>query len=89
MDHNNISVEGLVYLATRMRPFIFLQNDPISLAKLTSQIEREHPGFRGKFKPFRKEFHQWLNTPIVATMTLGQVPPELQTDTPQVLVLQP
>src|SRR5437868_2468145 len=48
LDHKNVPVSDLVYVATLMRPIIYLQDDPISLCKLTGRIEHEHPGFRGK-----------------------------------------
>jgi len=88
MDHNNVPVSDLVYIATLMRPIIFLRNDPISLVKLTERIEREHPAFLGKFDPLRKSFDTWLKTPIVERRTLGDVPAELRSETPQMMVMQ-
>lgn len=82
LDHKNVPVADLVYVATLMRPIVYLRDDSISLAKLTGRIEREHPGFRGKLKPLRTGFEQWLATPIVQTWTIGEVPVEQQSNVP-------
>lgn len=77
LDYNNIPVQDLVYLATAMRPIVYLESEPIYFSRLTSQIEREHAAFRGKLKPYRQAFKSWLTTPIVRTLTLGEIPQHL------------
>lgn len=88
MDHDNVPVSDLVYVATLMRPIVYLRDDPISLAKLTGLIEREHAGFRGKLKRFRQAFEAWLKTPILTSWTLGDVPSALRSDRPTIVFMQ-
>ncbi len=83
-SYENIPQPDLIYLATLMRPVIFL-NDPVNVLKLTSRVEAEHAAFRGKFQDLRKAFADWLRTPIVTTWTIGCAPPQLQSDEPQIM----
>lgn len=59
IEPSTMPEEALIYLATKMRPIIFLDQDPISLSKLTSTIEREHPAIRGTLKPLRSSLETW------------------------------
>lgn len=65
------------YLATLLRPIIFLENDSISVGRFTGLLEREHPPLRGSLKPFRKSFREWrdnVNFSMERTMVLGAPP---------------
>lgn len=65
-------------MAVRMRPIVFLENDPVSIKNLTAQIEREHPVLRGQLKAARTGLVAWKRHAFVYSGNLGGLPGELQ-----------
>ena len=66
-------------LAARMRPIIFLENDHVSIPRLTARIEREHVLLRdqGKLKQARKDLAAWKRRGFVYKGNLDRVPSPL------------
>jgi hypothetical protein len=67
-------------MAVRMRPIIFLEDDPVSIKNLTSQIEREHQSLRGQLKDARTGLAAWKRHPFVYAGNLGGLPRSLGPD---------
>lgn len=65
-------------MAVRMRPIIFLEDDPISVKNLTSQIEREHILLRGQLKSARSGFAAWKRHPFVYAGNLSGTPRSME-----------
>jgi hypothetical protein len=61
-------------IAVRMRPIIFLEDDPVSVRKLTSQIEREHVPLRGRLKDARRGIDNWKRHAFVYAGNVGRPP---------------
>jgi hypothetical protein len=70
-DHNNLPKESWAYVASVLRPVIFLTNDMISIPILTSEIEREHLALRGALKPLRADLERWRKHLYVGHEVLG------------------
>ncbi|MEI3867306.1 hypothetical protein V6S02_09470 [Microbacterium sp. CCNWLW134] len=64
-------------MAARMRPIIFLEDDPVSLSKLTAQIEREHVALRGRLKQARQRLSAWKRHAFVYLGNFEVAPPGL------------
>lgn len=60
-------------MAIRMRPIIFLEDDPVSIKNLTAQIEREHQPLRGQLKGARTGLANWKRHAFVYAGNLGGV----------------
>lgn len=72
LDHRNIAHEALVYLATEMRPIIFLeQKEDTHIVALSERIEEEHPYVRGNLQPLRDDYDKWKETLIIGLKVLG------------------
>lgn len=65
-------------MAVRMRPIIFLEEDPVSVNRLTAQIEREHPTLRGRLKQARRGLADWKRHAFVYAGNLGGWPGPLR-----------
>lgn len=58
-------------MAVRMRPIVFLEDDPVSIKNLTTQIEREHEPLRGRLKDARTGLAAWKRHAFVYAGNLG------------------
>lgn len=58
-------------MAVRMRPIIFTEQDPVSIPRLTSQIEAEHLELRGRLKEARTRLAAWKKHAFVYAGNLG------------------
>ncbi|HET6167791.1 MAG TPA: hypothetical protein VFE07_13255 [Marmoricola sp.] len=81
---NNLPEEEWLYLALKMRPIIFLDDDPISIKNLTTQIEREHVPLRGRLKDARSGLAAWRKHAFVYAVKVGEVGVPMPSGQPQV-----
>lgn len=72
-DSQVLSDDDWLAMAVRMRPIIFLEDDPVSIKNLTTQIEREHPALRGQLKQARKGLAAWKRHAFVYAGNLGGI----------------
>lgn len=72
-DLANLDESSWAYLATLMRPVVFLQEDSTSIESVTVAIEREHPSVRGgSLKGLRRGLSAWHKQVHVALLPMGE-----------------
>jgi hypothetical protein len=70
-DPDLLPEDDWLSMAVRMRPIIFTENDPVSIPRLTSQIEAKHEQLRGRLKQARKGLADWKKHAFVYAGNLG------------------
>ncbi|WP_100812123.1 hypothetical protein AB2L57_01785 [Microbacterium sp. HA-8] len=76
-DSQVLPEDDWLTMAVRMRPIIFLENDPVSVKNLTTQIEREHVLLRGQLRSARSGLAAWKRHAFVYAGNLGGTPPSM------------
>jgi hypothetical protein len=74
LDNNLLDKASWGYLATLLRPLIFLRNDQGSVGRLMNLINRDHPRLRESgLDKIQKGLNDWRTQPIIGVQDLGPI----------------